>query len=81
MVERKDLQAILEEMKLHMTGLVSEQDAAKTGKMLGAKMVVTGNLYRDNKKYELFLKLIRVESAEVLSVTKTLINKDLGLTQ
>lgn len=79
MVERKDLQAILEELKLQMTGIVSEKDAAKVGRMLGAKMMITGTLYGNEKYYELFLKLLRVESGEVLSVTKARINKELGL--
>lgn len=79
MVERKDLQAILDELKLQLTGAVSEKDAVKVGKLAGAKMIVTGSLYGNAENYELFLKLLRVESGEVLSVTKARINKKLGL--
>lgn len=79
MVERKDLQAVLDELKLHLTGAVSEKDAVKVGKLAGAKMIVTGSLYGNAENYELFLKLLRVESGEVLSVTKARINKKLGL--
>jgi Mg-chelatase subunit ChlD len=79
MVERKDLQAVLEELKLQLTGAVSEKDAVKVGKLAGAKMIVTGSLYGNAENYELFLKLLRVESGEVLSVTKARINKKLGL--
>jgi Mg-chelatase subunit ChlD len=79
MVERKDLQAILDELKLQMTGVVSEKDAVKVGKLAGAKMIVTGSLYGNAENYELFLKLLRVESGEVLSVTKARISKKLGL--
>jgi len=79
MVERKDLQAVLDELKLQMTGAVSEKDAVKVGKLAGAKMIVTGSLYGNAENYELFLKLLRVESGEVLSVTKARINKKLGL--
>jgi Mg-chelatase subunit ChlD len=78
-VERKDLQAVLDELKLQMTGIVSEKDAVKVGKLAGAKMIVTGSLYGNAENYELFLKLLRVESGEVLSVTKARINKKLGL--
>ncbi|OGW54527.1 MAG: hypothetical protein A2Z46_07250 [Nitrospirae bacterium RBG_19FT_COMBO_55_12] len=79
MVERKDLQAILEEMKLQLTGAISDKDAVKVGKLTGAKMIVAGSLYGNAEYYELFLKLLRVESGEVLSVTKARINKKLGL--
>jgi pentose-5-phosphate-3-epimerase len=79
MVERKDLQAILQEMKLQLTGAISDKDAVKVGKLAGAKMIVAGSLYGNADYYELFLKLLRVESGEVLSVTKARNNKKLGL--
>jgi Mg-chelatase subunit ChlD len=79
MVERKDLQAVLSELKIQLTGVVSEKDAVKVGKLVGAKMLVTGSMYGNADYYELFLKLVRVESGEVLSVTKARINKKLGL--
>jgi len=62
-----------------MTGLIDENNAAKVGKILGAKMLFVGQLYRKRESYELFLKLIRVETAEILSVTKAKIEIDLGL--
>jgi Mg-chelatase subunit ChlD len=79
MVERKDLQTVLDELKIQMTGLVSEKDAVKVGKLIGAKMIIAGNIYATAENYDLFLKLIRVESSEVLSVTKAKINKKLAL--
>ncbi len=79
MVERKDLQAILKELSLQLTGAVSDKDAVKVGKLTGAKMIIAGSLYGNAEYYELFLKLLRVESGEVLSVTKARINKKLGL--
>lgn len=81
MVERADLQAILEEMKLQLTGAVPEEKAVKAGKLMGAKMLVTGRLYAKKNRYELFLKLLRVESGEVLSVTKARIDRTLGLSE
>ncbi|HAK59841.1 MAG TPA: hypothetical protein DCO77_05585 [Nitrospiraceae bacterium] len=81
MVERADLQRILEEMKLQLTGVVPEDKAVKAGKLMGAKMLVTGRLYAKKNRYELFLKLLRVESGEVLSVTKARIDRTLGLSE
>ncbi len=49
--------------------------------ILGAKMLVTGTLYGKDGDYELFLKLLRVETAEVLSVTKARIGKGLGISK
>jgi len=80
-VERKNMQQILNEIGLGQTGIVDEAGAAKAGKMLGAKMLITGTLYKKNANYEIFLKLIRVESAEVLSATKAIIDKNLGVAE
>ncbi len=81
LVERKNLQGILKELELSMTGLADEANAAKVGKLLGAKLLVAGKLYKKKNEYELFLKLVRVETAEVLAVTKARLDFELGLSE
>ncbi|MBL8967545.1 MAG: VWA domain-containing protein [Spirochaetaceae bacterium] len=78
-VERKDLQKILKELELQLSGLADEESAAKVGKLLGAEVLVSGSVYRKDDRYELFLKLVRVETAEVLAATKARIDAKLGL--
>lgn len=78
-VERKDLQKVLAELELQLSGLVDEASAARVGGVLGADVLVTGTLYRRAERYELFLKLVRVSTAEVLAVTRAKIDLDLGL--
>ena len=46
---------------------------------MGAELLIIGKLYSTAKGYELFLKLLRVETGEVLSVTKAIIDTALGL--
>ena len=79
-VERQDLQTILKELKIHHTGLVKEENAVEVGRMLGAKMIVTGRIIEKKDTYIIFLKLVQVETAEILSVTKLLVDKKLGIT-
>jgi Mg-chelatase subunit ChlD len=78
-VERKDLQSILAELELQLSDLAEEQGAVRVGELMGAELLITGKLYSTAKGYELFLKLLRVETGEVLSVTKAIIDTDLGL--
>lgn len=78
-VERKDLQKLLDEQKLQYSGLVEDATAVKLGAFLGAEVMVTGRLYLKDDKYEIFLKLLRVETGEILSVSKAKLTKDLGL--
>ncbi|TFG65365.1 MAG: VWA domain-containing protein [Spirochaetales bacterium] len=79
LVERKDLQKIMEELKLQLSGITDETNASEIGKFLNADILISGSLYKKPASYELFLKLIRVETAEVLSVTKAVLEKGLGL--
>jgi Mg-chelatase subunit ChlD len=79
LVERKDLQKILEEQELQYSALADEGTAAKLGSLIGADVMVTGQVYAKGGAYEIFFKLVRVESGEVLSVAKAKIAKELGL--
>jgi hypothetical protein len=78
-VERKDLQKILNEQKLTLSDLVDEKSAPKVGKLMGAELLISCRLYEKEKFYELFLRLLRVETGEIISVTKAKIDKELGL--
>jgi len=79
LVERKDMQKILKELELQMTGIIQDEGAVKVGKLIGAKMIIAGKLYPKDGNYEIFLKLLRVETGEVLSVNKLRVDKKLGL--
>jgi Mg-chelatase subunit ChlD len=79
MVERADLQKILEEMELQLSGLAEGAGAAEVGRILGADLLLAGTLYEKKSGYELFLKLLRVETGEILSVTKAVLDRGLGL--
>jgi len=79
MVERKDLQSVLKEMELQLSGLSDEKNAARLGQLIGATMLVNSRLYVKDDSYEIFLKLLRVETGEILSVTKLVVDRNLGL--
>ncbi|MDQ1278220.1 MAG: hypothetical protein QG555_1262 [Thermodesulfobacteriota bacterium] len=77
-VGRKDMQKILDELKLQGTGIVDDKSAA-AGKLMGTSMIITGKIYLSQDNYEIFLKLLRVETGEVLAVNKLKIDRKLGL--
>lgn len=74
-----DFQKVMKETKLNMAGLTNLKNAAAFGKKAGAEYLVLGTLYPGKDKHTLFLKLVRTGTAEVLSVTKALIDTRLGL--
>jgi hypothetical protein len=79
LVERQHIENILKEQDLQMTDLVDEQTCVKVGLLAGAKLLLMGTVFNKDKQYEVFLKLIKVETGEILSVTKLKIDKRLGV--
>lgn len=78
-VERRDLQGILEELEFGLTDLADETKAPRIGSMLGAQMLIMGKLYRRGNQYEIFMKLLRVETGEILSASIAKLDERLGL--
>ena len=79
LVERKDLNSIFDEMNLQLSGITDGEGVVEIGKILNADVLISGKLYKKETQYELFLKLLRVETGEVLSITKARLDHDLGL--
>lgn len=81
LVERQDLQSILDELKLQLSGLTDNTQAAKVGELMHADLMIGGTVFKRKDNFELFLKLLRVESGEILSVTKAQVDRELGLSE
>jgi len=79
LVERDRLQDILKELELQLSGLFDEATIGRLGEFLGAELLISGTLYRRADSYELFLRLVRVSTAEVLAITRAVLDPKLGL--
>jgi hypothetical protein len=66
LVNRENLEQVLKEMALQQTGLISEEEAVRTGRGLAASQVVTGQIGLLGKTYMLQAKRIDVESFATL---------------
>jgi hypothetical protein len=71
LVNREDLQKVLEEMALQQTGLIDEKQAVKTGKGLAANQVVTGRLGQLGKTFVMQAKRVDVETFGTLGIAST----------
>jgi len=68
LVNREDLQKVLEEMALQQTGLIDEKEAVKTGKGLAANQVVTGRFGQLGKTFMMQAKRVDVETFGTLGM-------------
>lgn len=76
-VERDNTSAILSEIKLGLSGLVDEATAAEAGRLTGAKLLMAGRVVKSGTKADVIIRLIRVETGEVISATRLLMEEGL----
>ena len=85
LVERADLQSVLAELELALSAAGEPGAAARLGELLGAEVLIVPTLVplaaaaQDEVAWELYLKLVRVSTAEILSVSRARIARGLGL--
>lgn len=65
--ERTQLESILEEQKLGMTGLLDASTAAEIGKGIGVDAIVLGTVTRSNNNIAIDARLIDTESAQIIT--------------
>jgi Mg-chelatase subunit ChlD len=79
LVERRDLQSLMDELELQLSGITGGEGVAELGRLLNAEALISGTLFESAEGYEIFLRLLRVETGEVLSLTRARIDAGLGL--
>jgi hypothetical protein len=68
-VERAELEKVLGEQELGLSGTVSADSAAKVGHLTGAKVLVTGRVFKVDKETTLVAKIIGTETSRVYGDT------------
>jgi Curli production assembly/transport component CsgG len=64
-VERSELEKVLGEQELGLSGTVSADTAAKVGHLTGAQVLVTGRVFKADKELILVAKIIGTETSRV----------------
>lgn len=69
-VEREEIQKLLEEQNLGASGRVNPETAAKVGKLVGARYVVLGTFVDFYGDFRVDVRLVNVETSEIVKVEK-----------
>lgn len=64
-VERAELEKVLGEQELGLSGTVSGETAAKVGKLTGAKVLITGRVFTTGRDLMVVAKIIGTETSRV----------------
>ena len=75
-VERAEIQKLLEEQNLGATGRVDPQTAAKVGKLVGARYVITGTFIDFYGDFRLDARIVNVETSEIVKVETDRMQRD-----
>ncbi|MEI6074385.1 MAG: CsgG/HfaB family protein [Verrucomicrobiota bacterium] len=65
LVERAELEKVLGEHELGLSGTVSSESAAKVGQLTGAKVLVTGRVFKTDSELFIVAKIIGTETSRV----------------
>lgn len=66
LVDRKNLQEILKEQSLSMSGLVKESTAPKIGELSGASVFLSGEVIENGQTFKVSIKLTDASKSEIL---------------
>jgi TolB-like protein len=75
-VEREDIQKLLDEQNLGSSGRVDPQTAAKIGKLVGARFVVLGTFIDFYGDFRVDARLVNVETSEIVKVETDRMQRD-----
>ncbi len=76
LVERLELEKVLGEQELGLSGTVTTDTAAKVGMLTGADVLITGRLFEAGNKIFLVAKIMSTETSRVYGETATMNNLD-----
>jgi TolB-like protein len=76
LVERETLQRLLDEQNLGASGRVTPETAAKIGKLVGARYVVLGNFIDFYGDFRVDVRLVNVETSEILKTENERMQRD-----
>jgi len=65
-VERTKLDDILTEAELNLSGIVSSEQAIQIGQVTGARLIITGSIFKVDKTTHIVAKIISTETSKVL---------------
>ncbi len=65
LVDRGEIGKVMSELKLSASGLVSKDTQLKVGHLVGAKIIITGSIFKSSDKNYVVAKIIGVETSRV----------------
>jgi TolB-like protein len=75
-VERSRIKQLMEEQDLGASGRVDAQTAAKIGKLVGARYMITGGFMDNHGNFRLDIRVVNTETSEIVRADKVEFKRD-----
>jgi TolB-like protein len=69
LVDREDLDTVLAEAELNLSGIVNPQEAIAIGNLTGARLIVTGSVFQIDNAIHVVAKIIGTETSRVVGAS------------
>jgi len=69
MVERAQINQIIQEQNLQLSGMVSDETAVSIGKFLGAQIIIIGDISGSGNTRRLVFRALDVETGKILGIS------------
>lgn len=66
-VERAELSQVMEEQKLHLSGVIDPSTAVRIGKVVGARLILVGSIEKLTDRYGVNARIVDAETSEVIA--------------
>jgi|GEM_PF-3184629 len=67
-VDRDSIEILLREQNFQLSGMVSDETMVSIGRFIGAAVVVTGQIMQRQGRFDLSLRILDVETAEIINL-------------
>jgi TolB-like protein len=74
-IDRQALDTAMEQIKLSLSGITDENDSIELGNIRGLRLLIDGSVTSENESFIISLRLIEVETTEIITTVKANILK------
>jgi len=79
LIERSQLEKLIEEHQLNQSGAIDEKTASKIGKLSGANHLLLGTIFKNSEQIRIDARVLKTESGQILFAEKTVTSENSDL--
>ncbi|TGK33820.1 penicillin-binding protein activator LpoB [Leptospira gomenensis] len=76
LVEKSQLDRLIDEQSFQKTGLVLSEESLEIGKLSGADLLLLGTVQFDDQFFRLQIRVVSLQSGEILAVSESVFDSD-----